>query len=70
MSQKGKGAQLPSQMPVEWTEKHQETLGKLNDMLANRPVLTCSHFELPFVLHIDASDKELPFTSARMGSSE
>ncbi len=32
--QKGKGAQLPSRTPVEWTEKHQESLSKLTDMLA------------------------------------
>lgn len=57
--QRGKGAQLPSKTPVKWTEKHQETLCKLSDMLANPPVLAYPDFELPFVLHTDASDKGL-----------
>lgn len=57
--QRGKGAQLPSKTLVKWTEKHQETLCKLIDMLANPPVLAYPDFELPFVLHTDASDKGL-----------
>ncbi|XP_051793415.1 uncharacterized protein b3gat1b isoform X1 [Acanthochromis polyacanthus] len=57
--QKGKGAQLPSRTPVTWTERHQEALCKLIDMLTNPPVLAYPDFELPFVLHTDASDKGL-----------
>ena len=57
--QKGKGAQLPSRTPVEWTEQHQETLCKLIDQLVNPPILAYPDFELPFVLHTDASDKGL-----------
>lgn len=57
--QKGKGAQLPSKTPVEWAEKHQGALCKLIDMLVNPPVLAYPDFELPFVLHTDASDKGL-----------
>lgn len=52
--QKGKGAQLLSQTPVEWTEKQREALCKLTDMLTKHP-----DFELPFVLHADASNKGL-----------
>lgn len=52
--QKGKGAQLLSQTPVEWTEKQREALCKLTDMLTKHP-----DFELPFVLHTDASNKGL-----------
>lgn len=58
-SQKGKGAQLPSRTPVEWTELHQGTLCKLIDQLTNPPILAYPDFELPFVLHTDASDKGL-----------
>ncbi|XP_035858119.1 uncharacterized protein LOC118495270 [Sander lucioperca] len=58
-AQKGKGTQLPSRAPVAWTEKHQETLSKLIDQLVNPPVLAYPDFELPFVLHTDASDKGL-----------
>ncbi|KAJ8346740.1 hypothetical protein SKAU_G00281410 [Synaphobranchus kaupii] len=56
-SEKGKGA--PSRTPVEWTRKHQETLCNLIDELTTPPVLAYPDFDLPFVLHIDASDKEL-----------
>lgn len=57
--QKGKGTQLPSRMPVEWTDKHKETLCKLIDALTTPPVLAYPDFERPFVLHTDASDKGL-----------
>ncbi|KAK2908370.1 hypothetical protein Q8A73_009443 [Channa argus] len=57
--QKVRGAQLPSRTPVTWTMRHQEALCKLIDMLANPPVLAYPDFELPFVLHTDASDKGL-----------
>lgn len=58
-AQKGKGAQLPSRTPVEWTEQHQEALCKLIDQLVNPPILAYPDFELPFVLHTDASNKGL-----------
>ncbi|KAI3357074.1 hypothetical protein L3Q82_015450 [Scortum barcoo] len=44
--QKGKGAQLPSRTPVQWTETHQETLCRLIDMLANPPILAYPDFEV------------------------
>lgn len=52
--QKGKQTQLPSR-----TMKHQKALSKLVDTRANPPVLAYPDFELPFLLHMDASDKGL-----------
>lgn len=57
--QRRKGAQFPSKTPVEWTEKHQETLCKLIYMSVNPPVLAYPDFEFPLVLHTDVSNKGL-----------
>lgn len=56
---KGKGAQLPSRTPVQWTEEHQRVLEQLIHMLSNPPVLAYPDFDLPFVLHTDASEQGL-----------
>lgn len=56
---KRKGPQMPSRTPVEWTIEHQKTLDLLIDMLVNPPVLAYPDFNLPFVLHTDASEKGL-----------
>ncbi|XP_061817764.1 uncharacterized protein [Nerophis lumbriciformis] len=58
-AQKGKGAQLPSKTPIEWTRTHQEALCKLIDQLVEPPVLAYPDFELPYIVHTDASDKGL-----------
>lgn len=58
-TKKGKGAQLPSRTPVQWREEHQRALGKLIHILSNPPVLAYPNFELPFVLHTDASEQGL-----------
>lgn len=57
--EKGEGPQLPSKTPVEWTAKHQETLCKLLNVLVTPSVLAYPDFDLPFVLHTDASGKGL-----------
>ncbi len=56
---KRKGPQMPSRTPVEWAGEHQKTLDLLIDMLVNPPVLAYPDFNLPFVLHTDASEKGL-----------
>ena len=55
----GKGAQLPSRTPVLWTDDHQRILEQLIDTLSHPPVLAYPDFELPFVLHTDASQQGL-----------
>lgn len=56
---KGKGAQLSSRAPVKWAEEHQRALDQLIDILSNPPVLGYPDFNLPFVLHTDASEQGL-----------
>lgn len=56
---KGKGGQLPSKTPVQWTLEHQEVLEHLTNILSSPPVLAYPIFDLPFVLHTDASAKGL-----------
>lgn len=60
MSPKQKqGGQLPSRTPIVWTVKHQEVVSRLIEMLTNPPILAYPNFELPFVLHTDASNDGL-----------
>lgn len=54
---KGKGTQLSTKTPVKWTEEHQQALVQLIHMLSNPPVLGYPDFDLPFVLHTDASEQ-------------
>lgn len=56
---KGKGTQLTSRTPIQWADEHQRALERLIDMLSNPPVLTYPDFDLPFVLHTDASEQGL-----------
>ena len=56
---KAKGAQLSSRTPVEWATEHQRALDQLIQILSNPPVLGYPDFDLPFVLHTDASQQEL-----------
>lgn len=57
--QRKKGAQLSSKTPILWTNGHQTVLEQLMDILSHPPVLSYPDFELPFVLHTDASQQGL-----------
>lgn len=52
---KGKGGQLSSRAPIQWTQVHQGVLDQLINILSSPPVLAYPNFDLPFVLHTDAS---------------
>lgn len=52
-------AQLPPSHPVNWTEIHQEVLGKIVKQLTNPPIMAYPDLEKPFVLHVDASEEGL-----------
>lgn len=56
---RGKGPQLPSRAPVEWSAEHQQALDRLVSLLVSPPVLAYPNFSSPFVLHTDASDQGL-----------
>uniref|UniRef100_A0A3B3YDY6 Gypsy retrotransposon integrase-like protein 1 n=1 Tax=Poecilia mexicana TaxID=48701 RepID=A0A3B3YDY6_9TELE len=56
---KGNGAQLSSKTPIQWSDAHKTTLEQLIDILSHPPVLSYPDFELPFVLHTDASQQGL-----------
>lgn len=51
--------QLPSKTPVTWTPAHQAVTDRLVDTLTQPPVLAYPNFDLPFVLHTDASNEGL-----------
>lgn len=56
----GKGSgQIPSKWPVIWTEKCQQILNLLINCLIQPPITVHSNFVLPFILHVDASNKAL-----------
>ena len=48
-----------SKQLIIWTEEHQSSLDNLLIHVTSRPVLAFPDFELPFVLHTDASAKSL-----------
>ncbi|KAK0146924.1 Retrovirus-related Pol polyprotein from transposon opus [Merluccius polli] len=56
---KSKSGQLPSRTPVQWTSEHSAVVSHLVDMLVNPPILAYPDFNLPFVLHTDASNDGL-----------
>jgi len=58
-SQKGNGTQASSRHAIVWTQEHQGVLEKLVDCLANPPILGYPDYDLPFVLHTDASNEGL-----------
>ncbi|KAK7879003.1 hypothetical protein WMY93_034163, partial [Mugilogobius chulae] len=65
-TQKSKGkhrksdkGQLPSKTPITWTDEHKRVVAKLIDILTNPPVLAYPNFDLPFILHTDASNEGL-----------
>lgn len=51
--------QLSSKAPVQWTSEHSAVVSHLVDMLTSPPILAYPDFELPFVLHTDASNEGL-----------
>lgn len=50
-----KTGQLASRTPVQWTSEHGAIVSHLVDMLTHPPILAYPDFDLPFVLHTDAS---------------
>lgn len=51
--------QLPSKTPVKWTQEHSAVVSRFVDMLTSPPILAYPDFDLPFVLHTDASNEGL-----------
>lgn len=58
-TRKGDKGQLPSKTPITWTAEHRGVVAQLVDMLINPPVLAYPNFDLPFILHTDASNEGL-----------
>lgn len=56
---KNEKGQLNSRTPIVWTAEHQAVVSKFVDMLTSPPVLAYPNFDLPFVLHTDASNEGL-----------
>ncbi|KAL0152667.1 hypothetical protein M9458_052390, partial [Cirrhinus mrigala] len=54
-----KKGQLSSKTPVQWTSEHGAVVTRLVDMLTSSPILAYPDFDLPFVLHTDASNEGL-----------
>ncbi len=50
---------LPSNIPIQWTQSHQETLNFLIDKLTTPPILGYPYLTQPFILHCDASQEGL-----------
>ena len=56
---KGDKGQLSSRTPITWTTEHQKVVARFVEMLTNPPILAYPDFNLPFVLHTDASNEGL-----------
>ena len=56
---KGKGGQVSSKQPITWSPKHQQVLEELLDLLVHPPIMAFPDFNLPYVLHTDASQDGL-----------
>ncbi len=56
---KGDKGQLPSETPITWRAEHRDVVTKLVDTLTNPPILAYPNFDLPFILHTDASNEGL-----------
>ena len=50
-----KELQRGSKQKIEWKDNHQLILDKLLTYLAEPPILACPDFDIPFILHTDAS---------------
>uniref|UniRef100_A0A3B3SU43 Gypsy retrotransposon integrase-like protein 1 n=1 Tax=Paramormyrops kingsleyae TaxID=1676925 RepID=A0A3B3SU43_9TELE len=58
-SRSKENGQLSSKTPVVWTDEHRSVVSRFVDMLTSPPVLAYPNFDLPFVLHTDASNEGL-----------
>lgn len=58
-SKSSSSGQLSSKTPVQWTSEHSAVVSNLVNMLTSPPILAYPDFELPFVLHTDASNEGL-----------
>lgn len=58
-SKNTKSGQLLSKTPVYWTPDHSAVVSRLVDMLTSPPILAYPDYDLPFVLHTDASNEGL-----------
>lgn len=58
-SKSTKSGQLASRTPVQWTSEHSAVVSHLVDMLSSPPILAYPDYNLPFVLHTDASNEGL-----------
>lgn len=58
-AKKGDKGQLHSKAPITWRAEHRDAVTKLVDMLTNPPILAYPSFDLPFILHTDASNEGL-----------
>ena len=56
---KNKTHQVPSSSPVSWSEENHGALNFLNDCLTSSTVMANPGYEIPFVLHTDASQEGL-----------
>ena len=56
---KEKDQRSKSKQPIDWKEEHQQVLDQLLKCLAQPPILAYPDFELPFILHTDASKNGL-----------
>lgn len=54
-----KNGQLTSKTAVQWTPEHSAVVSHLVDMLTSPPILAYPDYDLPFVLHTDASNEGL-----------
>jgi len=54
-----RGDHLPSKTPICWSSEHSAVVSYLVDMLTSPPILAYPRFDLPFVLHTDASNEGL-----------
>ena len=57
--QRSKSGQRASSEIVNWTDKHEDALSTLIDFLTKEPILPFPQFDLPYVLHCDASQDGL-----------
>ena len=58
--EKAKGDKtVSSTQPITWTPKHQQVLEELLDLLVHPPIMAFPDFNLPYVLHTDASQDGL-----------
>ena len=56
---KKSNGQAPSSTPITWLPSHQAIINEFIDELSNPPVMAYPNFDLPFVLHTDASQDGL-----------